>query len=118
MDLTTAQIYRDLHHILLCGGLRRKARKIIQSLAGIYAVPCIGFGVHKDPTQHIRCSNDTQLRQLPFGCARTYPARLLKFNSLNERVISPQRSPDFIISKMPPLTDLLLGQNAFAVSTE
>src|SRR5262249_51828570 len=111
IDLATAQIYRDLHHILLCGGLWRESGQIVESFGSVYAVPRISSGIHKDPTQHIRCSNDAQLCELSFGAARTYPARSLKFNSFNERIII-ESGPSRFVKEMVFRADLLFRQHS------
>src|SRR5215831_11723833 len=110
INLPAAQIYRDLHHILLCSGLWRESGQIVESFGSFYAVPRISSGIHKDPTQHIRCSNDAQLCELSFGRARTYPACSLKFNSFNERIII-ESGPSRFIKEVVFRADLLLGQN-------
>src|SRR5262245_2941300 len=111
INLPAAQIYRDLHHILLCSGLWRESGQIVESFGSFYAVPRISSGIHKDPTQHIRCSNDAQLCELSFGRARTYPACSLKFNSFNERIII-ESGPSRFVKEMVFRADLLFRQHS------
>src|SRR5262245_24758611 len=110
INLPAAQIYRDLHHILLCGGLWRESGQIVESFGSVYAVPRISFGIREYPAQHIGGGNDTQLRQLPFGRARTYPSRSLELDSFDERIIV-ERGPGRFVEEMVFRADLLLGQN-------
>src|SRR5262245_60091813 len=97
--------------ILLCGGLWRESSQIVESFGSVYAVPRISSRIHEDPTQHIRRSNDAQLRELSFGRARTYPARSLKFNSFDECIII-ESGPSRVVKKMVFRANLRLGQNA------
>jgi hypothetical protein len=118
INLPAAQIYRDLHHILLCSGLWRESGQIVESFRSVYAVPRISSGIREYPAQHIGGGNDTQLRQLPFSRTRTYPPRSLELNSLNKRLIRAKALPNHVISKMPTPTNLPLIQDPVRVPSQ
>src|SRR5262245_33719230 len=97
--------------ILLCGGLWRESSQIVESFGSVYAVPRISSGIHEDPTQHIRSSNNAQLRELSFGRARAYPARSLQLNRLDKCVII-ESGPSRFIKEMVFRADLFFSQHS------